>query len=309
MKRSVAILGRTPQFVRWAIWQECSLRQLSADRLTHETFRSLRGLREFSVARSEGRVIDGVCIHPTASSAQVSQAKGFFDSEVLDAHGDEDFVNSCCSGCLANSLQDLWCGCYGWLFSRCNYRFDTTTEASEESDRNAEEEQGLDFVELVDQIIEENNLSDQAARLFAKASPRWYGIWKAGIVRDEKAEWLLRVFALVEQRVEQQGVPRNPDLAQLIEALKRCCEHGLAIHVELVPPGFSDGQTWTISRCCPTCKFEMQDKKEQSCPACKRFGNPHELRKNKVLGLRPYVHLEGVIGAEKTAEILKKFEA
>ena len=122
MKRSVAILGQTPQFVRWAIRKACPLRELS-ENLADDSFRQLRGLRAFSVGRAEGRVVDGVCIHPAASAKKVDEARGFFAAEVLDAHGGEHQVDQCCHGCEANALADavpgVWAGCYGWLLRNC----------------------------------------------------------------------------------------------------------------------------------------------------------------------------------------------
>ena len=48
MKRSVAIWGPTPAFIRWAIEHPCELRDIEVDNLADGTFRQLRALRELS---------------------------------------------------------------------------------------------------------------------------------------------------------------------------------------------------------------------------------------------------------------------
>ena len=308
MKRSVAILGHTPQFVRWAIAHPCPLRSLTDENLPDHSFRQLRSLREFSVGRSEGRVIDGVCVHGTASSSNPDQARGFFAAEILDAHGDESFVDSCCSSCPANAIQDrradVWAGCYGWLPDNPEFQFNVSQQAIEsrpipddpESDR---------IVVMLDQAVTALGLDDTADTLFKKTLPRWYGIWRQKQFAGQELDFLRKVFSHVAGCFESPPA----DVADFVAALRRCAEQNLVLHTELVPPGFSDGTTWQISGYCPDCRCESKSVGQQKCPACKRYGHPHEIRKSKVLGLRPYVFLNGVIGESKTVELLGKLES
>ncbi len=308
MKRSVAVLGHTPQFLRWAIAHPCQLRSLSDDNLPDQSFRQLRSLREFSVGRSQGRVIDGVCVHPTASLSEPSEVRGFFASEILDAHGDELFVESCCNSCPANAIQDrgqeLWAGCYGWLPADPKFQFNVTQQAVESRPPPDGSESDA-IVAMLDQAIDQLGLSGAAEELFKPTRPRWYGIWKSKRFAQQKLDFLLKAFNQLADQFEA----RPADLEHFLAALKRCAKHELTLHVELVPPGFSDGQTWQISGCCPDCGFAMPAVGQQKCLACKRYGHPHEIRKSKVLGLRPYVFLKGVIGETKTVELLKKLKA
>jgi len=308
MKRSVAVLGHTPQFVRWAIAHPCSLRSLSEKNLPDQSFRQLRSLREFSIGRSQGRVIDGVCVHGTASSANPQQARGFFAAEILDAHGDQSVVESCCRGCPANAIESreagLWAGCYGWLPAVPEFQFDVTQQAVE-SRATPDDTEPDQMVVMLDQAIEALDLGATAETLFKPTSPRWYGIWRKKQFAGQELDFLRKVFTQVASRF--QAPPA--DLADFVAALQRCAEHGLALHAELVPPGFSDGTTWQISGYCPDCGCQSKSTGQQKCPACKRYGHPHEIRKSKVLGLRPYVLLNGVIGESKTVELLQQLES
>ena len=323
MKRSVAVLGHTPQFVRWAIAHRCPLRTMSDENLPDVSFRQLRSLREYSVGRSEGRVVEGVCLHRSATSSEPDQARGFFGTEILDAYGDESFVESCCGACPANAIEvpdsknvdrtgdrhsedrksGLWAGCYGWLPATSGFQFDVTEEAFE-SRRLPDQGERDELVVMLDKAVDELGISQSADAIFKRSSPRWYGIWCTNKFEAEKLKFLHELFTHVAQQFETCPA----DLDHFVAALRRCVEHELVLHAELVPPGFSDGRTWQLSAYCPDCKCEMGGKGQQKCPACGRYGHPHEIRKSKVLGLRPYVLLNGVIGQSKTIELLKTIE-
>ena len=308
MKRSIAVLGHTPQFVRWAIAQPCPLRTVSEDNLPDVSFRQLRSLREYSVGRSEGRVVDGVCVHRSATAAQPDQARGFFEAEILDAFGDESFVAGCCNSCPANAIEErqpgLWAGCYGWLPATPDFQFNVTQEAVEPR-RLSESGEPDELVVILDDVVRDLKIGQSADALFKRTSPRWYGIWRTEKFEAQQLKFLWDIFSELAQRLETCPT----DLNQFVAAISRCVEHELVLHAQLVPPGFSDGRTWQLSGYCPDCKYEMRTAGQQKCPACGRFGHPHEIRKSKVLGLRPYVFLNGVIGESRTVELLKKLES
>lgn len=324
MKRSVAIFGPTPQFVRWAILNSCPLRQMDDENLPDVTFRQLRGLRELSVGLIEGRVMDGICVHPDATSARPTTALGFLINEVLDAYGDKEFVAGCCTPCPANAVArdqpDTWAGCYGWLPASDDFNFEITSKhppspiavtAEETSTQTSELK--IDLVQLMDDVILDADQMAKADVFFKKTSPRWYGIWQASRLDSDQIDFLLCVFDEMVLRVASRSADRlqpNSDLVRFRNALRACSEHSLELHLELIPPGTSDGATWIQVAHCPACKHEMKivQQRSQTCPACGRRGNPHGERKGKVLGLRPYVQLCGVMGESKTVEFLRRFE-
>lgn len=305
MKRSVAILGSTPQFVRWAIRHSCPLRQFTGN-LADNSFRQLRGLRALSVGNVENRVVDGVCIHPDADPDAVEKVRGFVAAEVLDAFGGEADVAAQCYSCPANAVDDsapgIWTGCYGLLPGDASFEFDLIREANQPKPIQFTEPE-VDLSVLIDQAVEKLDLQKESEALFPKTSPRWYGIWQSAILAGPKLDALIKIFDEVESLLKTS----SRDVTQFCDALKRCKKFGLELHVELVPPGHSDGQTWTISNSCPACKAAMTSG-ERQCLCCKRKGNPHEVVRNKVVGLRPYVFLSRVLGIRKTEELVRRWK-
>ena len=107
MRRSVAITGATPAFVRWAIWHPCELRPLDPYRFADQTFRKLRGVRELSIAKVENRCDDDFCFHPEAfaeTQPAVDQVRGFQREEIAAVFGGEEPVFTSCLGCPANAM-------------------------------------------------------------------------------------------------------------------------------------------------------------------------------------------------------------
>ena len=322
MKRSVAILGPTPQFVRWAILHSCPLRQIDQENLPDTTFRQLRGLRELSVGIIEDRVLERICIHPDASSQTPMSALGFPIAEALDAYGDQEFIAECCERCCANAYAldepGVWAGCYGWLPASDQFSFEITSNnrnkaSSKPRSATQTNESKNEFPEMLDEIVKDSGRTEEADRLFQKTSPRWYGIWQAIRLDRHQIEFLRGVFDEMVSRVSTQvaGVSKpHTDLVRFRNALTACSRNALELHVELIPPGISDGINWTQFAHCPACKHKMKSDSQgvQTCPACKRQGNAHGERKGKVLGLRPYVNLCSVLGKSRTIEVLQQIE-
>lgn len=126
MKRSVAITGPTPAFLRWAIARPCPLRPIDDHRFVDRTFRSLRNLRELSNAIDEDRVIEEFCLHPNtwqrtefegdemespANNAS-DEILGFGVDEIVAPFQGTAAVNEACHACPANvcrtSLGASW---------------------------------------------------------------------------------------------------------------------------------------------------------------------------------------------------------
>lgn len=327
MKRSVAIHGSTPPFVRWAISHPCSLRTLESANLTDQTFRQLRGVREYSVGLQERRVFEGVCFHPSSSSEAPQLARGFVDREVLDAFGDESNIRNACTSCPANAMvghrPGVWAGCYGWIPESPDFSFETVLRGQKTPPQHDDSPEAgrvgascgmTDRVETAfDQLVADDpGFLGNAEDLFPLTTPRWYGFWQSQQLTVPQTILLRRLF---EQVVEgwdtmEPGVRCPSHLIQFRNALRNCEQHQLVMFVDLVPAGYSDGSTWTLESHCPVCKLAADPaiKQPTRCTACQRFGNPHGPQKNKVLGLRPYVLVSRFLGEQNTAEILKRYE-
>ena len=317
MKRSVAIFGPTPQFVRWAIAHPCPLRSLDLEKLPDTTFRQLRGLRELSNGVVENRIVESICLHPDSTSTEVESARGFPAEEILEAFGSHEQVQECCGDCPANAVSvqrpGIWAGCYGWLPANGVFQLEVSSTAVPASEPDG----SVDLIELMDLAIRELDIGQEIESLFLATVPNWYGIWQKQIIKGNHAAILLRIFNEMVRQVGNQSsesqANTNLHLLRFRDALQKSVQHELDLYVELLPPGNSDGQTWTLFSHCPNCKqqaddFDSANPLEQTCTSCGRVGHPHGRRKSKVLGVRPYMHLCRIVGNAKTLELLKRYE-
>jgi hypothetical protein len=279
------------------------------------TFRQLRGVREFSNALSEGRIFENICIHDSASSTEPSAAMGFTELEVLGVFGDRRSIDDCCKACHANTNaidtdDSLWAGCYGWL----------TADGSSIASLSNEERTTTDFTKAAkdDLLVKEIEFAIQMLNLqpliesnFSASSPAWFSFWQQPTLTIPQLLLLEKVFSTALRRHESAGDPAFvDDLLRFIDALTLCHRHSLNLNVELVPRGFSDGTTWTIFAHCPRCHHCVSASGETwtTCDSCGLESPPSGERKSKVLGQRPYVNLNRVLGTEKTISLLQRYE-
>ena len=296
MKRSAAILGPTPSFVRWAIRNDCPLRDLPEKNLPDNAFRELRGLRELSLGIRDDRVFEGICIHPE-QNLERETVRGFLADEICEVFGGLNFVEKCCSQCPANACQSasqsprnpsqgaIWAGCYGWVPSQ---------------------HANINYVDRFE--LAWNSLPDQPKiDGCIPTNPCWYGLWQ---VRHWQTPKLKQLEKVITQTIEFEATETAPSfhLLELAAAIKQCIKHHLLLETELIPAGHSDGLQWRIAAHCPDCCKEM-NAKQQECPACGRHGHPYPETRKKVLGLRPYRLLVPMIGLEMTEKVMLNYQA
>lgn len=313
MKRSVAIVGPTPMFVRWSLEQRCDLRQIDRDNLPDSTFRQLRGVREYSVATSEDRVFEDVCVHPAANADQIEQATGFGKDEVLAMFGGEASVTRSCEACSANVDNangvgaNLWAGCYGWLAVDGSSFANGSTVSGDSPSKQP------DFlIREIDHVVGMLNIRPLVEANFPVAQPIWYSFWQNRILKIPQLLLLEKIFSAVLRRHESQASePFVDDLLRLIDAMTISHRQRIPLHVELVPCGVSDGLDWTLAPHCLKCKYSTPDMDANwsQCPACGTTGQLQRVRKFKVLGSRPYVHLVQMMRADPTRAFLQRYEA
>ena len=298
MKRTAAILGPTPQFVRWAIEQPCELRDLELDRLPETTFGQLRSIREASRGLLEGRVFEGICVHPSVDrQTPPNEVRAFPIGEIVDLVGGNERLNRCCGNCPANAAVDDeigWAGCYGWLPADLDWQPAPTPPKSK---ANANEFANLE--RSLSRIIEQD-LKLEYEREFDPSCHGWFGLWRRSPLNTQQ-------LAVVRQTLEayvSKFTAAEP-ITHLLDATRRCASANLNLHVELVPPGHSDGVCWTIMAHCPDCKCTRWV--DHFCEGCGRQGSFIPARKQKVLGLRPYLLLESVLGADQTELFVNRF--
>ncbi len=324
MKRSVAIVGPTPMFVRWAILNPCQLRELYPQRLPESTFRQLRALREISLAAIEERIFDQVCIHPDASSRNAADALGILIDEISSLVGGLDFAHRCCENCPANaggvSQPGLLAGCYGWIPGDLRFDFDRIIRGNQNEVLAATPQfQHHDLSELIEITIQQLDLPNHLAQHFPRWKPWWFGLWSREELTEAQLELLEIIFthtidqfdrALEREPTNTLSLPSTAkqDLIRFRDAIRACRSHGLQLHVELIPAGNSDGLRWTLLRHCAVCK-RTTDPKATNCDVCGAVGYQQNEIKLKVLGIRPYLNLVSIFGLEATENLLKRFES
>jgi hypothetical protein len=301
MKRSVAIHGMTPAFLRWAIWHPCELRPLEPRRFADQTFRVLRGVRELSIAKAERRCTPKYCFHPSSienadsADSEDGVVLGFRRAEVAAAFGGEDRLESSCHGCAANALSEqipgASAGCFGFL---------STTEFDLQKLLSGYSQAALskfDLVSAIQNAASNLNLETELESVLGSGRMVWNRLWKNKILTAKQLKLVAKLF----DRVAADFTDVLPRHVQVFRAaVKACLANQYPLHVELVPSGFSDGQTWSLNASCPDCGFEpTKIKKLQKCIGCGRIGGTSEGPKFRVLGIRPYSHLAGIIGEKQ----------
>ncbi len=315
MKRSVAIVGPTPSFLRWAISYPCPLRELETRRLAESSFRQLRAIRELSLAQLERRCIDGVCIHPQSDSLNVSLALGFPTLEVASPLGGENFARACCTDCPANAAVNsqvgALAGCFGWLPTDLRFRSDDVSRGqSLAQDVQEVHSPHCRLIERVEIAATTLKLREEIDRAFPAASLVWYQLWRQTVPTPNQLNIIQRILEEVKNELEViQASDCALDLCRFVDAIHKCLSSALELHIELVPAGTSDGLSWSRNAFCRECGFDDPEIESiVGCPMCGQQKIDKQRRRSKVLGIRPYIHLQRILGADDTRTLLQKFE-
>ncbi len=293
MKRTAAIVGPTPSFVRWAIRYDCPFREPESRDLPWQTFRQLRALRELSIGFREGRIIDGICLHPQFNQ-HAETARGFPVDEILAHFADASVVQKTCGCCPANAAQRwssdhahdspsaCWAGCYGWMPSIM---------------------EGLNIARLFDQMADGQTPHPLSG--FPAARDAWFRIWQICVWDPSRLQVVAKLIRQVQ--AAEEAAAANPDLTNLRSAFESCVENELVLETELVPRGMSDGVHWQLEPHCRVCASEKLNA-VRICGQCGHDGRSPPAVKRKVLGLRPYLLLKDLMGNRAAEELVLRFQ-
>ena len=297
MKRSAAILGPTPPFLRWTIALPCPFRDPEAKCLADAAFRELRSLRAIAVGEIESRIVDGICVHPDAAAGEVEQARGFPVAEVYAAYGGKENAQAACDACPANVPvcdSELSggggfskAGCFGWM----PFGADGSDSPGFMGLMESGDSGSGSIVELFEAAI--GSIAEPSP--FPKTSPAWFGVWS----QKKLSALQLKFLASVCDQVESDSIAWR----RLVRAVQVSLEHGLDFRVDLTPGGFSDGTWWRIESCCQACGVSAA---KTPCDVCGSTAAVLRERKTKVLGLRPYLNLVSIVGEEATKRLIGK---
>ena len=269
---------KTPEFLVWAIEQRCELRQIAGFEDPERTERHLRTLRAYSEAAAEGRVFEGICAAPP---------NGFRVEDALSLYGGLAAVKDACRDCAANSLLkenlNSLAGCFGMVPL-------LPVEAEVHS--------------AVEQAIDRLNLRANVQASFQTTRPAWYGLWMRSPLDAPRA--LLLKFILRNAGGSDASYVRA--MNQMILGLSASYEHALPLHVRLYPRGEVRGTWWKLVPHCQECNAPWPEPQREQCQVCGYVGRPASPPKRRARGTRPYWPLERMLGIEKAAELLSRFE-
>jgi hypothetical protein len=272
----------TPEFLIWAIEHTCPVRGLQDGSDPERTERQLRAARAVSDAHRAGRVFEGLCLDPP---------DGFRIDDALAVYGGPDATEATCLSCPVNFLREgRWplpdpgsltalAGCYGLVPLPQDAR---------------------PFHEAIERGIEIEAKNEDFG-----TQPRWYGIWLESPLWPELLFQVWRILdaSPIEDR------PCKTAVQELMEALDTAYNAGARLHVRLFPRGRVIGSQWHLVPHCPRCQAEWTDAAARQCAVCGRVGHPAPETKRMARGKRPYFPLDRLLGEQKAAEFLVRYEA
>ncbi len=270
---------QTPEFLVWSLERRCELRQIAGFEDPERTERHLRTLRAYSEAVAEGRVFEGICVAPP---------NGFQVADALSLYGGLATAEYACRECPANALRkensNSLAGCFGMV----GLPQDETAVPS-----------------AVEEAISRLNLRANVAANFPATKPAWYGLWMHSPLDAPRA--LLLKFILRNACGSESGDRKSTN--ELVLGLSAAYEQNLPLHVRLYPRGEVQGTWWNLVPHCQICRAPWQNDICEQCQVCGYVGRPASPPKRRARGTRPYWPLERMMGKEKAAEFLVRYEA
>ncbi|MCE9524988.1 MAG: hypothetical protein K8R36_02925 [Planctomycetales bacterium] len=270
---------QTPEFLVWSLERRCELRQIAGFEDPERTERHLRTLRAYSEAVEEGRVFEGICVAPP---------NGFQVEDAISLYGGLSPAEAACRECPANAglkenRQSL-AGCFGMV--------------------------GLppDEAEVhtaVEEAIGRLNLWTDVEASFQATKPAWYGLWMQSPLNAPRS----RLLQLILQSAGGREGSYLTAIRQMILGLEAAVQHNLPLHVRLYPRGEVQGVWWNLVPHCQNCHAPWLESNRDQCQVCGYVGRPASPPKRRARGTRPYWPLERMMGKEKAAEFLVRYEA
>lgn len=268
----------TPEFLVWSLEQCCELRRIAGFEDPERTERHLRTLKAYSEGAIEGRVFEGICASPP---------HGFQVDDALSLYGGLTAAEAACRDCPANALRkenaNSLAGCFG-MVGLPNH---------EKVLHNA-----------VDEAIDRLNMRANVAANFPVTKPAWYGFWMRSPLDAPRA--LLLKFILRSVGGSEPGYVKA--ISQMVLGLSAAYEHNLPLHVRLYPRGEVSGVWWNLVPHCQNCHAPWPESQDEQCQVCGYIGRPASPPKRRARGTRPYWPLERMLGKEKAAEFLVRYE-
>lgn len=295
--------GTTPEFIRWALEQECALRDLPKWQDPNRTERHLRAIRVYQDALADGRVFEGVAVEPENSDTMMAeQALGFRVDDVFEFYGDPESVAKLCSRCPANVAKQIhsnaWVGCFGQMPVSDVVLPDLIDDLPVGT---------VDLRQVLETLLSEDRLlRDQVYRAFDKTSPSWYGLW---ISRSPSLKQRTVQLNVIESLLGQVPCDVTPPWEMFRRALRLSVEYDIPIHLQLVPAAETDGVYWVVDQHCGRCGAVATAATHtgRQCRVCKNEGRPRDAQRRFVKGKRPYWKITRFLGEQGAKEYLQVY--
>jgi hypothetical protein len=249
--------SQTPEFLCWAIEQQCPLRELLPANDPEKVERQMRAARAVAEARQENRVQGDLAV-------SVDGQLGFHVADALALYGGEEHVATCCERCPANIPAGTgaasYAGCFGQL------PMPDPREA---------------FLQRVQKFPRDN-------RLFAPTKWLWYGFWIRSPLEQRQLTYLASMFLELAQ---DPAYADDQSLKEFADAIVLCIHHHAHLSVRLFPEGEIADTWWNLKQHCPVCHapWELGG---GVCAMCGQARHPASPKKRHARGTRPYRPLE-----------------
>jgi hypothetical protein len=269
----------TPEFLVWALQYSCSVRAFEDGSEPERTERQLRAARALSDARREGRVFEGLAVDPPY---------GFDIERAMAVYGGLRLVEETCGVCAANALARADCrslaGCFGMFVLPADARL---------------------VHDQVDNAVQQLISKGEWEESFSRTTPRWHGLWMGSPLGARQQSAVVAVLA----KLDVADAEFQRGLARFKLGLETALAARLPMHVTLYPAGCVEGGWWQLIPHCPRCRGAWPGEGRQRCGICSYEGQPAPPTKRRARGRRPYLKLDRLLGADRSAEFLTRYEA
>tara|TARA_B100000945_G_scaffold184443_1_gene147872 strand:- start:1983 stop:2912 length:930 start_codon:yes stop_codon:yes gene_type:complete len=298
------MLGKTPEFLRWALAHACALKDFPKWTDPNRTERHLRAIRVYQNAVNQDRILNGVAVEPIQdASVDVAEVLGFRVHDVFEFYGDPEAVSKTCEVCPANAMKMLdssaWVGCFGMMPVNEVALPDLVGELPNGS---------VDMRELLQQVLKEDSeLVERIYEAFDKTSPSWYGLW---ISRTPSLKQRAIQLEVVEAVLQRTPCTVSAAWDAFHRGLRLSVEQNIPLHVQLVPEAETDGVYWFVDSHCGRCGAIASSEKHTGtqCLVCKNEGRPRQPQRRFVRGKRPYWKMTRFLGEDGAREFLNEYK-
>lgn len=248
----------------------------------------------------------------------VCQAKNVGGVKSIEGNSPTDIVAGC-FGFLSNDFEFDWLqmirGQYLESSPEIQTKMGDVSRPLISEDYRASKNSAIDLIQLFQEC------SDQATKrelqiLFGEFPTVWATIWSVNKYSNQQLELLQKIVSTVHRQItnrvrvnhhdqseiKNQAIPVIRDLADLNRGIDAAISYRIPFCAELIPSGFVEGQRWTIPRHCRRCKTPWDD--HSGCLSCRQLGQLQEVVRLKVIGIRPYLQLESILGSARVEELL-----